>query len=333
MLLLRRRVSPVAARCALAGGRACFSGRTALLTVADGRPTALRCRRQNPVAAMCLPQESRFSTASVGSSSSSSSSSDSESSGGTGSSGAIAHEGPTRPWQELMDLLYKSEQQTGKLLFPPASVISPEAHAERRAALEAELSAVGLQLRRNSMLCRDFVAGRLSADVTVVDIAQVMAGMRYLNEYCGDFAKALDVVEDRIEACIEVLRRRNDRKYYAGIHADACELVYGHGARHYNDIRRHLYTTWTDFPERCASACRGHASPCPVRLRSAEPRGGAPCAHSRVLLHRWPWLDEPDFGYDANGKSLHKNLADKFGRAKSRKKPERRSRGGEVSAD
>lgn len=202
-------------------------------------------------------------------------SSGSSSVGGAEMSG-VRHEQLLQPWSEYMELLHESELETGGKIInsplPSPSEPMSEREVARRTALEAELAAVGLRLRSNSMLCRDYVRGRLGERVDAQTVAQVMAGMRYLNEYSHAFEEALDKWAGKVHATVAVLRRRNGSHFYAGIHADACEVVYGHGARHYNDIRRHMYTDWTDFPQ------------------------------------RWPWLDEANFGYNDNGKSIHKSL-------------------------
>ena len=76
----------------------------------------------------------------------------------------------------------------------------------------------------------------------------MMAGMRYLHDYCDDFDRVCRAIEQDIAQKVRELSKAKGR-YYRGIHADATEQVYGKGFRHFIAVRRDVCGEWSEWPD------------------------------------------------------------------------------------
>ena len=145
-------------------------------------------------------------------------------------------------WPKLIKTLDDSFKRQGSMI-PETDVMRKH---QRSQVLLAALESKGLQLRFDSHLCAAWIKGQV--DATAEEVAEVMAGMRYLHEYCKGFDKVCKAVENDIEVRVRDLARKNGR-FYQGIQGDATEQIYGTGIRHFIAVRRGICQTWSEWPD------------------------------------------------------------------------------------
>lgn len=172
-------------------------------------------------------------------------------SGGDGEEGNVPLPFVAR-WAELMAKLdenqalqYKEPKIPDKL--PRDDTLIAE-RDERYAELTAAMSALGITINNKSRLCIDYIKGRTRGRLSAAEVAEVMAGYRYLNDYSFEYEARMAKFQGKIDAETQHLKRARGR-YYKGIFADACEAGYKPGFKTFQDIRKDVCATWTDWPE------------------------------------------------------------------------------------
>ncbi|KAL1526820.1 hypothetical protein AB1Y20_015512 [Prymnesium parvum] len=145
-------------------------------------------------------------------------------------------------WQQLVRKL--NESQRGQATTIPET--DPARVYARHARLRDLLAANGLVYRFDSHLCAAWSKGLVN--LTIEEVADVMLGMRYLNEYCDDFNRVCNAIQEDIGKEVDELAVKHGG-YYKGIYTDAVRRVYGHGCHTMQAVRRHLSGDWPEWPE------------------------------------------------------------------------------------
>jgi hypothetical protein len=153
----------------------------------------------------------------------------------------------SKQWILLNDKLYESRKlATAKQRGSQLPADSIELRKARASEIADALTLKGLVLRFDSNLTAAYINGSVTG-VTASNIATIMAGMKYLNEYCNDYNEEWAAIKRSIES--GVLQRSQERGYYKGIYAEATEGAYGHKCKAIDMVRRHFTAGWTRWPE------------------------------------------------------------------------------------
>ena len=161
-------------------------------------------------------------------------------------------------WRELIQKLDDSSAMQSR----SCADRKPARRMERSVVLGEALASKGLELRFDSNLCATYIKGQVSG-LEPDEVADVMAGMRYLNEYSDEYRTQLEEIEKKVEAemgrRVQTFRSASAKSYHRLCGA-AYVAVYGHRCTNAVMVRRDLASKWELWPDEWPWMGEGGAS-------------------------------------------------------------------------